>query len=123
MLDKAARALLRSRSLLDDGDFDSAASKAYYAPLHAMNAALLTKGLTFSKHSGVIAAFSQHFVKTGIIPRELGRNLTRLRRDREIGDYDSFAQVDASSAQIDVTTAAEITDRVRRWLIENQFLS
>ncbi|MBI1852334.1 MAG: HEPN domain-containing protein [Planctomycetes bacterium] len=88
-----------------------------------MNAALLTKGLTFSKHSGVIAAFSQHLVKTGIIPREVGRKLTRLRRDREIGDYDDSAQGDESSAQIDVSTASEIDDRVRRGLIENQFIS
>jgi uncharacterized protein (UPF0332 family) len=42
-------------------------NRAYYAIFYAANAMLATKGLERSKHSGVIATFRQHFVKTGMV--------------------------------------------------------
>jgi len=50
---------------LADGFYESAVNRAYYAIFHAANALLATKGLSRSKHSGVIATFRQHFVKPG----------------------------------------------------------
>ncbi|MDL1958216.1 MAG: hypothetical protein LWX01_06745 [Deltaproteobacteria bacterium] len=43
-----------------------------------MQAPLKSIGQTYSKHSGVIAAFHREFIKTGIFPPELGRALTRM---------------------------------------------
>ncbi len=48
---------------LADGFYGSAVNRAYYAIFYAANALLATQGITRSKHSGVIAAFRQYFVR------------------------------------------------------------
>ena len=57
---------------LADGFCGSAINRAYYAIFYVANALLRTKGIVRSKHSGVIAAFRQHFVKPGLIEVEYG---------------------------------------------------
>jgi uncharacterized protein (UPF0332 family) len=55
--------------MLADGGFArGAASRAYYAMFSAARALLLSQGLDFSSHSAVIAAFGQHFAKSGRVP-------------------------------------------------------
>jgi len=43
-------------------DFITAVNRAYYAIFYAANALLCSRRLERSKHSGVLAAFRQHFV-------------------------------------------------------------
>jgi len=68
----------------------ASSSRAYYAVFHIMQAALLTKNLTYKKHSGVISAFSKQFIKTGIFPKEFARYIKSLRSDRETSDYSLY---------------------------------
>jgi uncharacterized protein (UPF0332 family) len=49
---------------------------------------LAGKSLSFSKHSGVIAAFAQHFTQTKMVPEEFHRHLIRGLEIRHVGDYD-----------------------------------
>lgn len=67
------RAIRTGHLALNDEDFSAAVNRAYYAMFYAANALLATKGLERSKHSGVIAAFRQHFVKTGIVSMSSSR--------------------------------------------------
>ena len=69
----ARQAVETGRLVLEHGDYVAAVNRAYYAIFYAANALLATKGLQRSKHSGVIAAFRQHFVKTGLIEVEFSR--------------------------------------------------
>jgi uncharacterized protein (UPF0332 family) len=48
-----------------EGFYSSAINRAYYAIFYAANALLSTQGLARGKHSGVIAAFRERFVKPG----------------------------------------------------------
>lgn len=50
--------------------YGSAINRAYYAIFYAANALLATRGLSRSKHSGVVAAFRQHFIRPGLIESE-----------------------------------------------------
>ena len=77
--------------LLDDKAWRDAASRVYYAMFHAVRALLATKRLDSRKHSGVISLFNQHFVKPGLVSRDLGRILMTAKDFRERGDYDEFA--------------------------------
>lgn len=88
MIHKSARSITAAQSNLEEGNFDFASSRAYYAAFYAIQAALLTKNLSFSKHAGVIAAFNQHFVRTEVFPKEFSKLISRLFRERQIGDYD-----------------------------------
>ncbi len=117
MVDKAERALKAAQRHLDTGDQDFASSSAYYAVFHMMQAALLTKELTFSKHAGVNSGFSQHFIKTGLFPEEFGQQIQRLRRDREVGDYGYSLTVDPDDAHEDVAVAGQIVSAIKAFVI------
>ena len=116
MADKAERALKAAQQHLEARDYDFASSKAYYGIFHMMQAALLTKQLTFSKHAGVMSGFSEHFIKAGVFPADFGQKIQRLRRDREIGDYGYTLTVDAHDAQDDVAIAAQMLAAIREYL-------
>jgi len=122
MLDKSQRAISAAKTHLAEGDYDFASSRAYYAVFYLLQAALLTKDLTFSKHSAVISAFNQHFVKTGAFPKEFGRKIDRLFRDRQIGDYDYELAISDEEAQEDVTDAEKIANLLEEWLKEKQHI-
>lgn len=69
LLAKARNSLQAAKATEALGLYDDAASRAYYAMFRVAMMFLLERGLTFSKHSSVLSAFGQHFVKTGIIRR------------------------------------------------------
>lgn len=116
MIDKSKRSLRAAKNHLEAGDADFASSKAYYTVFHLMQAALLTKERTYSKHAGVISGFSEHFVKTGIFPAKFGELIQRLRKDRELGDYGYRLSVTPEEAAQDVESAAQILDAILKYL-------
>ena len=75
LIKRAERYLKSAEILLKDEDYESSVSRTYYAMFYSAQAALLTKKLSFSSHKGVISAFGEHFVKTGVFPKEFGREL------------------------------------------------
>lgn len=103
MLAKAARAVASARALLDLGDADGAANRAYYAMFDAARAALLASGRiveteSIRTHSGLITAFSLHLVKPGKIPVELGRSINKAEDIRLAADYkDTPVEQDAAT--------------------------
>lgn len=116
MLDKGQRVLRAAREHHAEGDADFASSKAYYAVFHLMQAVLLTKRRTFSKHAGVISGFSEHFIKPGLFPKDFARVIQKLRRDRELGDYGYQQSVSLAEAKEDVKEAARIFARLKEYL-------
>lgn len=88
LIKRAQRYLKSAEMLLRDKDYESSVSRTYYAMFYAAQAALLTKNLSFSSHKGVISGFGEHFVKTGILSREMGRELNRAFEKRQMGDYE-----------------------------------
>ena len=86
-LERAATNLQVAAELLEKAYYDVSASRAYYAAFYAASALLLNEGIDTSKHSGVIALIHQHFVKTGKLNKEQGRNLNWLFELRSVGDY------------------------------------
>ena len=48
-------------------------------------AVLLSKSLKASSHAGVITLFGEHFVKTGVFGRDLGKSLRKSVRFEKKG--------------------------------------
>ena len=71
-LEKAEESLAASADELAAGRLSFAVNRAYYSCFYAVSALLLSKELRFKKHSGVRAAFQQHFVKSGMSPEKMG---------------------------------------------------
>ena len=84
---KAEESLASARRELEAGSNSFAINRLYYAAFYAVSAALLARGHSFSKHSGVRAAFHRQFVKTAMLDPEWGRLYDQLYEDRQEGDY------------------------------------
>lgn len=117
MLGKAQRSLDAARAHLAAGDFDFAASRAYYAAFYAMESALLREGITCSTHGGVLKSFSKHFIKPGGLPVEFGTMAARLFRERQIGDYEFDVSITPDDASQDIEISASmVRDLTAHWL-------
>ena len=86
-IQKTGKFLKTAEQTLSIGDYDSCVSRCYYAMFFMAEAALLTKNLSVSSHKGVISLFGEHFIKTGIFDRGLGKALNDAYDKRLIGDY------------------------------------
>jgi uncharacterized protein (UPF0332 family) len=116
LIKKAQRYLKSAEMLLKDKDFESSVSRTYYAMFYCAETALLTKNLSFSSHKGVISAFGEHFMKTGIFPKELGRELNRAFEKRQIGDYEYTFSISGEEAQQILQSGKEFVNTIAGWL-------
>ncbi len=92
--EKADDSLLSAERELDAGALVFSINRLYYALYYAVSAVLLRKEFTFSKHSGVRAAFHREIIKTGLMDAEWGRLYDQLFEDRHEGDYVALTDFD-----------------------------
>lgn len=123
MLQKATRSLLAAQRLLEEDDYDFASSRAYYAAFYGIQAVLLTKNISASKHSGTIRLFNQHFIKTDIFPKEFNKYINDLFRNRQTSDYTFDAPIDQFSTRQDIQTAETILQAITDYLTQAGFLA
>lgn len=116
LLEKSAKSIGAAEVLLRDDYPDFAASRAYYAMFYAVEALLLSRELSFSKHSAVIAAFGKHFVKTGEFDARFHRSLLEAFDVRNAGDYGAVNAVSAEKAGQVIEGARELLEEVRKGL-------
>lgn len=108
LLDKAVRSLQAARELNKTGFSEFAASRAYYAMFYVATAFLEGEGLSYARHSAVIAAFGQRFTRTRRIPVEYHRYLIDAERIRLRGDYDLEPNISEAKAEELIYRADEI---------------
>lgn len=89
-LARAGEMLQTARRDLDPGDFASANNRAYYCIFHAMRAALALTGENYKKHSGVIARFSELYLKSRLLPPELSMIISMAAIIRNRSDYEDY---------------------------------
>ncbi len=123
LLAKAERSIEAARLLTANGMSDFAVSRAYYAMFYAAEALLLGKDLAFSKHSAVIAAFGQHFARSGRVSVELHQHLREGQDLRNIGDYGAGEPVGAEDAAEQILRAVRFLEVVRPLVDENESAS
>jgi uncharacterized protein (UPF0332 family) len=110
LLQKAKDSLRAAQLLADQDLYDFAVSRAYYAMFYVAEVFLLGEGLAFSKHSAVISAFGQRFVKTGQVPREFHRFLIEGADSRNIGDYDIKSGLTSEEANQQIKRAKKFIE-------------
>jgi len=98
-LENSKEKLNSARILLENNQLKDSLSRSYYAMFTAARALLATKRLDSSKHAGMISLFNQHFVKTGIVSKKLGRMLLKGKDLRQDGDYKDFVEVSTEEAK------------------------
>jgi len=116
LIEKAGRSIEAAKRLFDSGDYDFSVSRAYYAMFYCAEALLLTKDLSFSKHSAVISAFGKYFVKTELLPSALHDYLSDAFKDRQIGDYEAVIAVSKEQAETHIKNAEEFLTQTTKYL-------
>jgi len=83
---------------------------------YTTQAVLLTKDLSFSKHSAVISAFGREFVKTGVFTSQLHHYITSAFETRQDGDYGPLDSVSDEKAKELIEQAEEIIKIIEEYL-------
>lgn len=122
IIEKAREALDWAETTLAAGHHGFASSRAYYAVFYAMQAALLSKKLARSKHSGVISAFNLHLVKPGVFPPHFGALISQLFSRRNVGDYQFGVVLSDEDVKEDLAAAEEIVQAITAYLIRDGFI-
>jgi len=117
-LKRARQHLKSARDLLVNEDFADSISRSYYAIFQAARALLAAEQLESRKHSGVIALFNRHFVKTGKIDKQFGVVLKDARRSREMADYSDLAEFVREDAEDQLRDAEMFIQAVAKLLGE-----
>jgi uncharacterized protein (UPF0332 family) len=102
---KAKDILGEARDSLQHKHYGLSVTRSYYAMFTAAKALLALKEMDASKHSGVIALFNQHIVRTDLFPKEIGKFLTKAKDLREEADYGDFVEITENDARTQLERA------------------
>jgi uncharacterized protein (UPF0332 family) len=116
LIDRADESHLAAKLLLDKGFSNFSAAQSYYTMFYLAEALLYSKGLEFSSHSAVIAAYGKEFAKTEKLNPEFHRRLIIVERRRAIGHYGEENSVSDEDALESFQWAEEFKQAARNYL-------
>lgn len=119
-LSRAEDAIGEAEVLMEAGYCTTAVSRLYYACFYAVTALLFAEGESSSKHSGVIALFDRLWIKTGRLPRELGRFYHIMFDRRQESDYRDMVTFERADVEAWLDEAKDFIARISARLGENE---
>jgi uncharacterized protein (UPF0332 family) len=118
LLKKAQEDLKASEIMIENSIYRIAASRVYYAMFYIAEALLLTKGLIFTSHKGLISSFNKEFIKSGIFNIKFGRLLRDAFDIRQNSDYEIVPDITESKIKELVLLAKEFLEEAKKYLGE-----
>jgi uncharacterized protein (UPF0332 family) len=76
-----------AKALIDMRHARFSAAQSYYTIFYLAQALLLSKGLTYSSHSAVVAAYGKEFAKKGLLAPKFHRYIIDAQKLRQTGHY------------------------------------
>ena len=116
LVDRAEESHQAAKVLLDSRFFNYPAAQSYYTMFYLSEALLFSKGLQFSSHSAVMAAFGKEFAKTKALDPKFHRRLIVAERRRETGHYGQENVVSEEEAFESFQWAEEFIQAVKDYL-------
>ena len=113
-LQKAAVFLNDAKTLLDASSYGSSANRSYYAMLSAARSLLILRGISADTHEGVKTMISREFIKTGLIPKEMGEVFRNLQARRVDSDYGDYVEITEQEARDSLAKAEQFVSEVKR---------
>ncbi len=120
LLDKAKENLGAARLLQQNGYTEIAASRIYYAMFYVAEALLLSRGLVFSSHSAVMAAYGREFAKTQTLEPRFHRHLIDAQDLRHSGDYGTGPAVTSEQVEQALQWTQEFVAAAEAFLAQSQ---
>ena len=111
-LEKARNTLSDAKKYFLGVTMDSTVNRIYYAMFYAVNALLITKGLSSSKHAGVRALFNREFVNKGLVEVLWGKFYSDMFDNRQEGDYKDFMKFEKEDVEVWLKKAEEFLKKI-----------
>ena len=105
-IERAFSALEQAKANVRMNYLEVTANRLYYAAYYAVSALLISYEIQAHSHDGNIQQFGLHFVKTGIVSRDMAKFLRQLFTMRLTGDYSDRFDLTAE----DVLTKVQPTE-------------
>lgn len=116
-LDLADESHDAAKVLIDKGFVRFSAAQSYYTIFYLAQAMLLSKGLTYSSHSAVVAAYGREFAKTGLLDPKFHRYILDAQQLRQTGHYgEEGEEVTEEQALESFRWAGEFMQAIREYL-------
>jgi len=93
-LERSRESLRAAEIMFENSMLTFSMNRVYYAMLYAVQALLVSRGVSFSKHGQVKSYFNREMIKTGIFPTEMGRLYNKAFEYRQKFDYVDFSSPD-----------------------------
>ena len=121
-MDNAQEMLDTADENFDNQRYRSACNRAYYGIFYAASALLYSKGKSYGKHSAVLAAFRQYFIKTGELNKKLSDDYEYIMDSRHSADYVLYDSLDEEDAAVVIKKAKAFVEDVKKWLRKQNLL-
>ena len=115
-MERAKEMLVASEDNLNIEQYRTSLNRSYYAIFHAMRAVNILEGYDSSKHSGVIAYFTQTFLKTERLDRGLSKIIKEASYLREKSDYDDFYIASKDEAKNQLENAETFLKKIGEYI-------
>ena len=122
LISKSEKFLGTAKLVFDNKDYESAVSRIYYAMFYMVKALLLTKNIEPKSHSGINAKFSEKFIKTGLLPKYLGKQYKDAFDKRLQGDYEIAFALNPKEVEDFLEIGKEFVRTLIEYLKKNNFL-
>ena len=109
-----------AQQLHDNGNYNDAISRAYYAVFHLVSMVMFLHGKTYSSHSQLIGAFNKELIATEALPKAVGKAVRLLFDLRQGADYDFYQRIDPQESYQALEDTAQIFTSIQIY-IANQF--
>jgi uncharacterized protein (UPF0332 family) len=117
-IETARDCLETSEMIIDGGKYKGAVNRSYYCIFNAMRAVLALDGVDFKKHSAVISAFRERYIKTGKLREELSDMIKISFEVRGKSDYDDFYIISKEETAQQISNAKIFLEAVEKYLGE-----
>lgn len=99
---------------IQQGFYNTAINRLYYACFYAVSALLVNEGIETKTHSGVRQMLGMNFVRTGKLDVQLSKFYTDLYDNRQTGDYDDFIYFDEETVSELYPQAIEFVNAIEQ---------
>jgi hypothetical protein len=115
-MERAAESLEAAALMLEKGMLTSAMNRIYYAMFYSVQAVLITRNATFSKHGQVKGYFNKEFVHKGLFSFHWGKLYNQAFEYRQKFDYVDFEIPSAEVISEFVQHATDFLKEVKSFL-------
>lgn len=116
LLDRASESHEAAKVLIDGGFARFSVAQSYYTMFYLVEAILYSKGLRFSSHSALTAAYGKEFAKTGILDPKFHQYFLVTQKRRETGHYGVEKTITEEEARESFQWAEEFMQAVKKYL-------